>query len=291
MYLHIRYRFNTLLVPLYLHIRYRFNTPSFPCVYILGTVFNTPSFPCIYIFGTVFNLLFPFIYIFGTVLTHLVPLYLHIRYCFNTLLVPLYLHIRYRFNAPSFPCIYILGNVFKTPSFSCADDVVILRLYRRSNNVMEKGHNSAKEKSIKQTVFRNKSRLISYNMKITDKPWIHTNKVVWFHGIWLARVRMSGCLTGDTCWRPVGLCSLSIETKAVGWRGGGEGCVGAALFIYLFIYLSVFAGMKLTSIFGLCRFICSSRLSFCLRVPKVREAGRRWEVFELIWVIFWNSVI
>jgi len=139
-----------------------FNTPSFPCIYIFGIVLAPFSFPCIYIFCTVFNTpSFPCIYIYGTVLTHLLSLVLTYSVPFLTPPRSLVFTFRYCFNSPSFPCVYIFGTVFNTASFPCADDVGILRLYRRSNNVMEKGRNNAKENPIKQTLFRNKSRLIS----------------------------------------------------------------------------------------------------------------------------------
>jgi len=59
--------------------------------------------------------------------------------------------------------------------------------------------------------------------------------------------------------------------------------MGAALFIYLFIYLSIyFCGDETDINFWTVQIHFQFPFVLLLRVPKAREAGRRWEVFKLM---------
>jgi hypothetical protein len=69
---------------------------------------------------------------------------------------------------------------------------------------------------------------------------------------------------------------MQLIDRNLSGRGGGG--VGAALFIYLFI----FVGMKLDISFWTVQFHLQFPLILLVSVPKVRKAGRWWEVCMLI---------
>lgn len=62
--------------------------------------------------------------------------------------------------------------------------------------------------------------------------------------------------------------------------GGGCGCSVIYLFVYLFLRYET--DVKFLTVHIHLQFL----LVRMVIVPKVREAGRRWEVFELIGVLF-----